>query len=151
MKFLYLLLFSFTLLNAQKVEISADSFEADEKKMLSVLQGNVRLIKGEDTIKASKLTIYFDAENKPKSYLAEGNINFIIHTGNQHFKGKAQKLLYKPSSLKYEISGNAFIHEMTQNRKLYGETIMIDRISGKSTIKGSSNKPIKFIFEVKEE
>ncbi len=151
MKFLWLILFSFTILYAQQVEISADSFEADEKKMLSVLSGNVLLKKGADTIHASKLTIFFDANNKPLKYLAEKNISFTIHTETQSFEGKAEKLLYDPSTLKYEISGNAFVHETTQNRKLYGETIMIDRISGKSTIKGGKKKPVRFIFEVKEQ
>ncbi len=151
MKLYYVLLFSFTLLCAEQVEISADKFEADEKKMLSILTGNVVLKKGADEIYAKKLTIFFDKENKPKEYLATGNITFSINTDKQSFDGRAQKLLYNPSTLKYEISGNAYIHEKKQNSKLYGETIMIDRITGKSTIKGSKKRPVKFIFEVKEQ
>jgi len=151
MKFYYILLLSCTLLSAEQVEISADSFEADEKKMLSVLTGNVLLKKGKDIVRAKKLTIFFDKENKPKEYLATGNITFAINTDKQSFDGHAQKLLYNPSTLKYEISGKAYIHEKQQNSKLYGETIMIDRISGKSTIKGAPKKPVKFIFQVKEQ
>jgi len=151
MKLVYILLFLLSFLQAQKVEISADSFEADEKKMLSVLKGNVLLKKGNDIVNAKQLTIYFDAQNKPKQYLAEGNINFTINTEKQNFEGHAQRLLYDPHTLKYEISGDAFIHEKEQNRKLYGERIMIDRTNGKSTIKGSKKKPVKFIFEVKEQ
>ena len=151
MKFLYVLLLLISFLQAEKVEISADTFEADEKKMISVLKGHVLLKKGNDTVHATQLTVFFDTKNKPKQYLAEGNINFTINTEKQNFEGHAQKLLYNPHTLKYEISGDAFIHEKEQNRKLYGETIMIDRISGKSTIEGSKKKPVKFIFEVKEQ
>jgi len=150
MKFLWIILFSLGALNAQKVEISADSFEADEKKMVSVLKGNVLLKKGGDTIHASTLKVYFDAHNKPTKYLALGNITFDINTEKQSFDGHANQLLYNPKTLVYEVSGDAYIHEKSQNRKLYGETIMIDRISGKSTIKGSKKRPVKFIFEVKE-
>ncbi len=151
MKISSLLFLLLTFLQAQQVEISADHFEADEKKMLSVLTGHVLLKKGADEVHAKKLTIFFDKKNRPTEYLAEGNINFIINTNNQSFEGRAQKLLYNPSTQKYEISGNAFIHEKKLNRKLYGETIMIDRISGKSTINGSKKRPVKFIFEVKEQ
>lgn len=150
MKFFYILLLSFTLLQAEKVEISADSFEADEKKMQSVLKGNVLLKKGGDEVHANSLTILFDKDNKPKEYLAYGDITFTINTDSKSFDGHAQKLHYDPLTLKYAISGNAYIHEKSNNSKLYGETIMIDRISGKSTIKGSKKRPVKFIFEVKE-
>ena len=150
MKFFYLLLLSFTLLQAEKVEISADSFEADEKKMRSILKGNVILKKGADEVHTNALTILFDKNNKPKMYLASGDITFTIHTEGKSFDGHAQKLHYNPLTLKYKISGSAYIHEKTNNSKLYGETIMIDRISGKSTIIGSKKRPVKFIFEVKE-
>jgi len=150
MRLCYLLLFFLSLLQAEKVEISADSFEADKQQMRSMLTGNVLLKKGEDIVHAQKLTILFDKNNRPKSYHASGGVTFSISTQNQSFDGHAQKLLYIPSSQQYEISGKAYIHEKIQNSKLYGETIMIDRISGKSTIKGSKKKPIKFIFQVKE-
>ncbi len=150
MKYLIVLLVLTHILYAQKVEISADNFAADEKKMLSILTGHVTLKKGEDLIKASKITIYFDKSNKPKEYVAQGHITFSIHTKTQDFEGRAQTLRYDPSTLIYEMSGDAFIHDKNQDRKLYGEHIMIDRISGKSIIKGGVKKPVKFIFSVKE-
>jgi lipopolysaccharide export system protein LptA len=150
MRFLWISFFIAISLYGQKVEISADSFEADEKKMYTILKGNVLLKKGADTIHAATLTVYFDADNKPIKYLASGNITFDINTEKQSFDGHADQLLYNPKTLIYEVSGNAFIHEKLQNRKLYGEHIMIDRVSGKSTIKGSKKRPVKFIFEVKE-
>jgi len=150
MKLLWLVLLSLHLLQAHQVEISADAFEADEKKMFSILKGNVLLKKGKDIVHADTLTVFFDKTNKPKKYMAEGNIRFSIQTDKQRFDGKAAKLLYNPKTLQYEVSGDAFIHEKTQNRKVYGETIIIDRINGKSSIKGSQKRPVKFIFEVEE-
>ncbi len=150
MKFLTILLLLTNFLLAQQVEISADTFEADENKMHSILKGHVLLKKGEDEVHAQKMTILFDAKNRPTEYLATGEITFSIHTNNQHFEGHAQKLRYNPHTQKYEISGNAFLYDKTLNRKLYGESIMIDRRNGKSTINGSEKRPVKFIFEVKE-
>ncbi len=149
-KYLGLLFLFSTMLFAQKVEISADHFEADERAMRSILQGNVTLKKGNDIVHTDKLIVFFDKDNKPKKYLAQGNINFTIYSNKQQFQGDANKLIYNPLSQKYILSGNAFIHELTQDRKLYGETIILDRRSGKSTIKGSKHKPVKLIFEVEE-
>ena len=151
MKIIYTLLLLVPILYAQKVEISADSFEADEHQKRSILKGNVLLKKGDDMVHANTLTIFFNAKNKPIKYLAQGNIRFRINTDTQSFDGRADKLMYNPSTLKYELSGNAYIHEKRQESKLYGEHIMIDRVSGKSTIKGSRKKPVKFIFNVKEQ
>ena len=150
MKYFLLLLALLSSLSAQKVQVQADSFEADEKKMITILQGHVLLKKGADTIHADRLTVKFDSHNKPIHYLASGHIRFDINTDNQSFDGHANTLSYDPKTLIYEVSGNAFIHEKKQDRKLYGERIMIDRISGKSTIKGSKKRPVKFIFEVNE-
>ncbi len=151
MRFLTILLVFISFLTAEQVQINADHFEADEKKMISILKGHVLLKKGEDEVHAQKLTVFFDKKNRPTEYLATGKITFVIHTNNQSFEGHAQKLLYNPVTQKYEISGNAFIHDKKLGRKLYGESIMIDRISGKSTINGSKTRPVKFIFEVKEQ
>ena len=150
MKWIWLLLLISGLLQAEKVEVSADVFEADEVNMLATLTGHVTLKKGEDIIHANTLTIHFDAKNKPTEYIADGAVNFRILTNNQNFSGHANTLKYDPSTLQYAIIGNAFIHEKTQDRKLYGEHIMIDRRSGKSSIKGSKSRPVKFTFEVKE-
>jgi lipopolysaccharide export system protein LptA len=150
MKILYIWLVLLSLSYAQKVEISADSFEADEKKRVSILKGNVLLKKGADIVHADKLTIYFDAQNHPSKYHASGGIQFEIYTNQQDFQGHANSLVYDPKTLKYELSGDAYIHEKKQNSELFGEVIMIDRVSGKSSIKGSKKRPVKFIFEVKE-
>jgi len=151
MKILTTLLLLTMSIYAQKVEISADSFEADENKKISILKGNVLLKKGEDIIHADSLTITFNANNKPLSYIAKGHITFNINTNKQHFDGHANRLSYDPSTLIYTLSGDAYIHEKTHDSTLYGEHIMIDRLSGKSTIKGSPKRPVKFIFSVKEE
>ena len=150
MKLLMIILSFITLLRAQQVQISADHLEADEKKMRSILTGHVFIKKGSDEIHTEKLTVYFDKKNRPTKYLATGNITFQIHTNNQSFEGHAHKLLYNPDTKIYAISGDAFIYDKKLNRKLYGESIMIDRRSGKSTINGSPSQPVKFIFEVKE-
>jgi len=143
------ILFS-TFLNAQKVEITADSFEADEKEMVTKFNGNIHIKKGEDEIFASELIIYFDKDNKPQKYEATGNIKFHLTLKKQKFEGHSQIIVYEPISQKYKMSGDAYVHEIINDRKLYGEEIVIDRISGKSKIVGKDDKPVRMIFSVEE-
>ncbi len=150
MKIFIILLTMICFLDAEKVEISADSFEANELKQISIFKGNVKITKGTDKFTASKVIILFDKKNKPIKYSATGKVDFKLKTSGQIFVGYADKLIYEPHIQKYQILGNAFIHEKTQDRKLYGEKIIIDRKKGTSKITGTKNQPVKFIFSVKE-
>ncbi len=150
MKIFIILILLFSFVEAEKVEISADSFEANEPKQISIFSGNVKIKKGTDEFSASKVVILFNKKNKPTKYSATGEVNFQLNTKEQNFVGYADKLIYEPSTQKYQILGNAFIHETTQDRKLYGEKIIIDRKKGTSKITGTKNRPVKFIFSVKE-
>ncbi len=150
MKIFIILLTLLSFLNAEKVEISADSFEANEPKQISIFSGNVKIKKGKDWFSASKVIILFDKKNKPTKYSAIGEVDFSLKTSNQIFVGNADKLIYEPKTQKYQILGNAFIHEKSQDRKLYGEKIIIDRKKGTSKITGTQKRPVKFIFSVKE-
>ena len=148
-KMLFILLIG-SLLYAQKVEITADKLEANEKSRVSMLIGHVKIKKGKDEIYAGRLKVKFDKKNKPSIYEADGGVKFHIITDTKEFKGRGQRLVYNPKTLKYEIMGYVIIEELNSNQKLYGEKISIDRISGKSLIEGGDNRPIKFIFDVKE-
>jgi len=149
--FLLILLLPIWLLGAnQKIEVKADSFEADEKKMFSIFKGSVYIKKGKDEIKADLLKIDFDKKNKPKRYEASGHVSFKITTDSQHFVGSSNKIIYEPSNKKYQAYGNVQLIETKKNQKLNGEKIIIDRISGKTMISGSKKKPVKFIFTVDE-
>ena len=150
MRIFIILILLLSLLEAEKVEISADSFEANEPKQISIFRGNVKIKKGVDQFTSSKVIILFDKKNKPTKYSATGDVDFILHTKGQVFVGYADKLIYEPNTQKYQILGNAFIHEKTHNRKLYGERIIIDRKKGTSKITGTKNRPVKFILSVKE-
>ncbi len=150
MKFLAICLIFTISLFAQEIKITAQKFEADEKKLISKFIGKVHLQKAQDEINASTLTITFDEKKHPILYEAKGNLSFQISTNDQLFIGHSDYLIYEPKTKKYQIVGNAFIHEKVADRKLYGEKIVIDRQSGKSQILGTSKKPVKIIFSIKE-
>ena len=149
-KILLLIAFSLTLYASEQVEVTASEFEADEKKRVSYFRGSVFIKKGSDEIKADLLKIDFDRQNKPKRYDASGNVSFKITTDSQHFEGTSNQIIYEPISKKYRALGDVNIKETTKNQTLRGESITIDRVSGKAKLKGSHNRPVKFIFTVDE-
>lgn len=134
----------------ERVEISADNFEADEFKKVSYFKGSVHIKKGLDEIKSDKLRIDFNQKNRPIKYEATGKVSFHITTEGQHFQGTSNIVIYQPIDKKYIASGAVHIIETTKNRTLEGEMITIDRVSGKSKISGSDKQPVKFIFTVEE-
>ncbi len=150
MKFLVILMTFYLCLFAEEVKIEAQKFEADENKRVSIFSGNVHVKKGNDEINTSTLIITFDKENNPLSYEANGNLKFKISTKTQKLEGYAEYMIYEPKTQMYQIIGNAYIHEEITGRKLYGEKIIIDRLSGKSQIIGTEHKPVKIIFSTKE-
>jgi len=149
-KYIIILILLFQFLYAQKITVTADKFEAYENKKISLLRGHVHIQKGEDEIKADKLIIEFDKNDKPLKYTLTGNVRFEIHTSTQNFSGKARQIIYDPSKKRYIASGNVVLKEKLSDKLLQGEKIVIDRISGKSSITGRKNRPVKFTFSVDE-
>ncbi len=149
-KIVMILLVLIHALYGEKLEVTAKKFEADEKKHISILSGNVLIQKGQDSIRCEKLIIEFDEKNKPKLYMTQGGVNFDIHTDKQHFIGRADRLSYTPANKLYTMSGNVHIKEQKNDQTLSGDEITIDRASGKATINGTDSRPVKLIFDVQE-
>ena len=136
----------------EQVEIQSDRFEADEAKRISKFIGHVHMTKGPDELNASTVIVYFNADRKPYRYEAIGNASFIVHMKDkdQYYRGKADKLVYKPESQIYEFYGNVLLRQPKLDRTVKGDEVIVDKLTGKSTVKGKENKPVKFIFQVEE-
>ena len=135
---------------AQKVEIRANSFYADEKKGEHILNGNVFVKRDKDTLQASKLVVFTDKKRKAKLYHATGNARFEIALKDKFYKGRGDELIYDVIKDAYEISGNAFVEETTSNQRLTGEKIIIDKRQESYTVISDEKKPVKFVFELDE-
>lgn len=151
MKYLAGLIISSTLLfgaNEQLV-IDAKNFEASDKKGVSSFSGNVKIKMGKDKLNANKVDIYFNSNGKtPTKYIATGNVDFELVTAAKHYFGKGNKVIYSPLKEEYTIIGNGFLEEKNDNRKIYGEKIFVNQLSGEARVSGSDNKPVRFIINV---
>ncbi|MCT7586570.1 lipopolysaccharide transport periplasmic protein LptA [Aliarcobacter butzleri] len=148
-------LFCSTLLFAQSetLIIDAQDFQADDKKGISIFTGNVKIKMGEDKLNAQRVDVFFETDKKtnnktPLRYEATGKADFEIVTKDKHYVGNGDKIIYSPQKEEYTIIGNGFIHEQNDDRKIYGDTIYVNQLSGEAKVKGSENKPVKFIINV---
>nr|WP_269090615.1 lipopolysaccharide transport periplasmic protein LptA [Aliarcobacter butzleri] len=133
--------------------IDAQDFQADDKKGISIFTGNVKIKMGEDKLNAQRVDVFFETDKKtnnktPLRYEATGKADFEIVTKDKHYVGNGDKIIYSPQKEEYTIIGNGFIHEQNDDRKIYGDTIYVNQLSGEAKVKGSENKPVKFIINV---
>ncbi len=154
MKYLIGTLICSTLLLAQSetLIIDAQNFEADDKKGISIFTGNVKIKMGEDKLNAEKVDVYFITDKNngkiPVKYEATGKADFEIITKEKHYIGNGDKVIYSPQKEEYTILGNGFLQEKNDNRKVYGDTIYVNQLTGEARVKGSDQKPVKFIINV---
>ncbi|NQY22377.1 MAG: lipopolysaccharide transport periplasmic protein LptA, partial [Campylobacteraceae bacterium] len=133
----------------------AKSFVSNDKKGLSVFTGNVKLVRDKDILKSDKLEIYLEAKKKgekartPIKYIATGNVKFNIVTLLKHYKGSGSKIVYSPSKQEYKITGNGKLKELNEGTSLSGEEIYINLISGEARLKGTDEKPVRLIINIK--
>ena len=138
------------LMGAQKVEIRANSFYADEKKGENILSGNVFVKRGEDILQAAKLVVFTDKKRRAKLYHATGDARFEIALKDKFYKGRGDELIYDATKDSYEISGNAFVEELTSKQRLTGKKIIIDKRQESYSVVSDEKKPVKFVFELDE-
>ena len=157
MKFLAGLLVCSTLLFAQtqKLVIDAEQFEASDNKGISSFTGNVKIKMGKDKLNANKVDIYFVSQKGttvkiPSKYIATGNVDFELVTKLKHYIGKGNKIIYSPSKQEYTVIGNGFLQEKNDDRKIYGDKIYINQLTGEAKVSGSEDKPVRFIINIEQ-
>ena len=131
-------------IGAEQIEITADSFEADENKLI----GNVVIKNGSfDKLTSDQARVLFDEKKQAKKYIASGNAKFWIKLKGKDYDGGGAELTYEPAEQIYTLSGNAYLHEVETDKKLYGAKIVVNKAKGIYSVYGQDKEPVKFIFE----
>lgn len=150
MKFFIFILFVVSSVYAANVEIVANKFYADEQKQLSVFSGDVVITKEKDKLVANEVTINFDAKKQPTKYTAIGNAKVDMIINEKKYFASANTMIYYPTKDSYELIGNAFLHEIITDKKVYGDKIFVNQMTGRYEVDSQGDKPVKFIFQVED-
>lgn len=155
MKHLVGLLFGFSVLFAQTEQliIDANDSRGNDLKGIITFTGNVKIKMGKDKLNANKVDVFFSTDKNsntktPLKYVANGNVDFEIVTDAKHYVGKGDKVVYSPQKEEYTINGNGFLQEKNDDRKVYGEKIYVNQLTGEARVSGSEKKPVRFIINV---
>ena len=89
----------------------------------------------------------FDEKKQAKKYIASGNAKFWINLKGKDYDGGGAELTYEPAEQIYTLSGNAYLHEVETDKKLYGAKIVVNKAKGIYSVYGQGKEPVKFIFE----
>ena len=135
---------------AEKVKITSTSMEAEELKKEVHFIGDAKIIKGGDWLHADRVIVYFGDNNETSKYEAIGSVSFEFKKDEKHFKGSADKVIYDMVKSLYILKGKAVIDDMVKKRHVDGDEIMLDMSTGSVDVKGSSQKPVKFIFDMED-
>jgi lipopolysaccharide export system protein LptA len=138
------------MLVAAEVEVTADKFFADESKKISIFEGHVVVIKEGDKLTAKKIVIEFDDKKQPLRYIATGEAKGNITMNQKKYYGEAEKMIYEPKKSLYTFEKKAFLHEIETDKKVYGDFIRVDQISGQYDVDGKGAGPVKFIFKIED-
>ena len=132
--------------------IDSQDFQADDKKGVSIFTGNVKHKMGQDKLNADRVDVFFTTDKNnakvPLKYEATGKADLEIVTKDKHYIGNGDKIIYSPQKEEYTIIGNGFLQEKNDDRKVYGDTIFVNQLSGEARVKGSENKPVRFMINV---
>ena len=138
-------------LSAEDLKVKAKIFNSDQKKGISIFEGDVNIIKGADELNASKVTIYTDKEQNPTKFVAEGNASFhIVTQEGAAYRGKAQKVIYLPTKKEYHFFTDVYLQQLNEKKEIIGEEVILKSIEGKAYAKGDKEKPVIMIFDLPE-
>lgn len=136
---------------SQELKVKANQFDADEKKGISIFQGDVNIIKEDDELNASKVTIYTDKNHEPIKFEAKGNVSFNIKTEKGSvYQGIAQKVIYLPKKKEYHFFKNVHLNQLDEKKEIIGEEVILKIVEGKAYAKGIKSEPVIMIFNIPE-
>ena len=136
---------------SQELKIKANSFKADEKSGLSIFEGSVNIIKAQDELNASKVSIFTDSAHKPTKFVAEGNVSFYIVTKSDAiYTGFAQEVIYIPKKREYYFYRDVHLRQLKEKKEIIGDEVVLDITKGKAHAKGKKSGPVIMIFDIKD-
>jgi len=134
---------------SQELKVKANSFHADQKTGISVFEGEVNIIKENDELNASEVTIYTDKDNKPTKFVAKGDASFTIMTKDgSSYKGVAQKVVYFPKSKEYRFFTDVHLVQINEKKEIIGNEVVLKTIEGKAHAIGAKSEPVIMIFDM---
>lgn len=135
----------------EPIEIVAQTMEADKKQQTALFRGNVVATRGEMTLYAEQLTLFFaekseqNNQQRIKSIEARGKVSVV---DNQRI-AKANELDYQYASQEIVLRGDVSVQE--GENLVTGDEITLDLRDNQTRVKSNDGNRIKAIFQPGQE
>lgn len=151
-KRIFLIILSAVSLFAEELQVKAKLFNADQKTGISIFEGDVNIIRGDDELNASKVTIHTNSVQEPTKFIAEGNSSFKIKTiDGSLYSGKAHKVIYIPQTKEYYFYQDVHLKQLDDKKEIIGDEVVLKTVEGKAYAKGAAEEPVIMIFSISED
>ena len=148
MRYILAICLLFLVVNAGEVEIISEKFHGDDANRMATFTGNVKVTRGADVLTSEKLIVYFNENKDVTKYEAIGNAKIDMIMNDIKYFGSGDILIYEPSKMTYTLQKKAFIHDKTNERKVYGDEIVINQQTGVYEVDSKPSEPVKFLFKM---
>jgi lipopolysaccharide export system protein LptA len=144
------------LCQSQIYTIKSDKVTLNKKQNYILFEQNVYFTKDRYKIICDKLKANSSQKNKSnevilKSFTASGDVTFTYQQEKDKYAIiQGDFLMYDVAKKQYTVSGNVRLDDMQNKRKLKGETVYIDELSGKILAEGDKYNPINLIIELRK-
>jgi lipopolysaccharide transport protein LptA len=138
------------------ITITADELVTDDIAKTAEFIGNVTVVRGEYTLKAERLTLYYKAAEQPSAPHGAGraNIRQIIAQGDVRLSSTELTAtgahgLYDASRRTIELSGDGSTI-ISGEKAVSGSKITIDLDTNRFEVSGGTENRVKAVFKVPE-
>ncbi len=134
---------------ADVIDIVANHFKSIGNT--TTITGNVKITKGGDILDADKVVVFTDANRKPITYEATGNVRFTIITNDKReLKGKGNRLVYDVKKNEYRLYENAIVQETGKSNILKGDEIVLSGSGDYANVVGNKTIPARITFSLED-
>lgn len=135
----------------EPIEVVAQKMEADKKQRKALFSGNVVATRGEMTLYAEQLTVFFadqgdrNGPQRVERIEARGKVS-VVESGRI---AKADELDYRQKSQDIVLRGNVSVQE--GENLVTGDEITLDLRENQTRVKSSAGSRIRAIFQPEQE
>ena len=148
---LVFLMLNILFLSAAELKIVSKSFQGNDKKGITVFEGNVKISLESDEMNASIVTVYTGKDHAPYKYIAEGNVSFFIQTKNKaSYKGRAQKAVFMPNDSIYKFYKDVQLRQVDEHKLISGDEVVVNVKNGTAMAKGAEKEPVVMILHIRD-
>ncbi|MFK8032655.1 MAG: lipopolysaccharide transport periplasmic protein LptA [Hyphomicrobiales bacterium] len=121
------------------IEIEADELEVQDRKKTAVFRGNVRLVQGPTTLRASSITVYYSGRaTGTNQQISKVEARGPIRVTSKDQTARGDRATFQMSSQVLTLSGNVVLTK--GGNELRGQKLVVNLKTGESRIDAPKNQ-----------